>query len=120
MISFLFVYPPKNRPETSFTANESSLGSNTTCYAESQPNNNKKGPSTSIPSIQTTTHSTQQPPLSGQTDTLLILNGKVLANVTLILTTNEIGDLFILCLFDGGFVVLWAGTHEFFLGEVDA
>lgn len=50
---------------------------------------------------------------------LLVLDGDVGAGGALPLLANEVGDLLVLGLLDGGFVVLGALAHEFLLDEVD-
>lgn len=51
---------------------------------------------------------------------LLVLDGDVRAGGALPLLADEVGDLLVLGLLDGGFVVLRALAHEFLLNEVDA
>ena len=50
---------------------------------------------------------------------LLVLDGDVRAGGALPLLADEVGDLLVLGLLDGGFVVLGALSHELLLNEVD-
>lgn len=51
---------------------------------------------------------------------LLILDRNITARRTLILSTNEVGDLLVLGLLDGRLVVLRARAHKFLLDKVDS
>lgn len=50
----------------------------------------------------------------------LILDRDIATSGALVLATNEVGDLLVLCLLDGTLVVLWTLAEEFLLDEVDA
>ena len=51
---------------------------------------------------------------------LFVLDREVLSSLTLILSTDKIGNLLILCLFDGRFVALIPCTETILLNIVDA
>lgn len=51
---------------------------------------------------------------------LLVLDGNITAGSTLVLTADEVRDLLILGLLDGGLVVLGSSTHELLLDEIDS
>ena len=51
---------------------------------------------------------------------LFLFDGELLAGRALILTTNEVGHLFILGLFDGRFIILGSLTQKVFLYVIDA
>lgn len=50
---------------------------------------------------------------------LLVLDGDIGASGGLPLLADEVGDLLVLGLLNGGFIVLRALTHESLLNEVD-
>ena len=49
----------------------------------------------------------------------LVLDWHLGAGRALVLATKEVGDLLVLCLLDGGFVVLWALLEDMLLDGVD-
>lgn len=64
------------------------------------------------------THS--RPTTSLTKSRLLVLDRDILAGGSLVLASNEVGDLLILGLLNSGLIVLWALTQELLLDVVDS
>jgi len=51
---------------------------------------------------------------------LLVLDWNILSGCSLVLSTNEVGNLLILCLFNGRLVVLLALAHDVLLDVINS